>query len=61
MVYDQRENESFSTKIESVQDNVSVAKTGAIRGTSQERLYQELGFSQKQKMVQAYAPFLQTN
>ena len=43
VIYDQPENESFSSKIESVQYNASFAKTGAIRGTSQEKLYQELG------------------
>ena len=43
VIYDQPENESFSTKIESVQYNASLAITGAIRGTSQEKLYQELG------------------
>ena len=43
VIYDQPENESFSSKIESVQCNASLAITGAIRGTSQERLYQELG------------------
>ena len=43
VIYDQPENESFSSKIESVQYNVSLAITGVIRGTSQEKLYQELG------------------
>ena len=43
MIYDQPENESFSSKIESVQNNASLAITGAIRGISQEKLYQELG------------------
>ena len=43
VIYDQPENESFSSKIESVQYNVSLAITGTIRGTSQEKLYQELG------------------
>ena len=43
MIYDQPENESFSSKNESVQYNASFAITGAIRGTSQEKLYQELG------------------
>ena len=38
VIYDQPENESFSSKIESVQYNVSLAVTEAIRGT-----YQELG------------------
>ena len=43
VIYDQPENESFSSKIESVQYNASLAITGAIRGTSQEKLYQEFG------------------
>ena len=43
VIYDQSENESFSSKIESVQCNASLAMTGAIRGTSREKLYQELG------------------
>ena len=43
LIYDQPENELFSSKIESVQCNASLAITGAIRGTSQEKLYQELG------------------
>ena len=42
VIYDQPENESFSSKIESVQYNASLAITGAIKGTSQEKLYQEL-------------------
>ena len=58
-----RKNESFSSNIESVQYNASLALTRAIRGTSQEKLYQELGFgiSQKWKMVKAYVLLLQTN
>ena len=43
VIYDQPENESFSSKIESVQYNRSLAITRAIRGTSQEKLYQDLG------------------
>ena len=42
VIYDQPENESFSSKIELVQYNVSLAITGAIRGTSHEKLCQEL-------------------
>ena len=58
--FGQPENESFSAKIESVQYNVSLVITGAIRGTSQEKLYQELGLeSLNQKMVKAYVLFLQ--
>ena len=33
----------FPKKIESVQYNVAVAITGAIKGSSREKLYQELG------------------
>ena len=40
---DQPHNESFTNKIESVQYNAALAITGAIKGTSRERLYQELG------------------
>ena len=43
MIYDQPEIESFSSKIESVEYNASLAITGAIRGTSQKKLYQEVG------------------
>ena len=43
VIYDQSENESLSSKIESVQYNASLATTGAKRGTSQKKLYWELG------------------
>ena len=43
IVYDQAYNESFHQKLESIQYNASLAITGAIRGTSREKLYQELG------------------
>ena len=43
VIYNQPENESFSSKTESVQYNASLAITGAIGETSQEKLYQELG------------------
>ena len=42
VIYDQPKNESFSSKIERVHYNVSLAITGTIRGTSQEKLYQKL-------------------
>ena len=37
-------NEIFCSKIESVQYNAALAITCAIRGTSREKLYHELGF-----------------
>ena len=43
VIYDQPSNNSFSDKIKSVQYNAALAITGAIRGTSKEKLYNELG------------------
>ena len=43
IIYDQTFNESFHQMIESIQYNAAIAITGAIRGTSSEKLYQELG------------------
>ena len=43
VIYDQRYNNSFHQKLESIQYNAALAITGAIRGSSREKLYQELG------------------
>ena len=43
VIYDQPNNESFCRKIERIQYNATLAITGAIRGTSQTKLYNELG------------------
>ena len=43
VIYDQPQNMSFSDRLESVQYNACLAITGAIKGTSRERLYEELG------------------
>ena len=43
VIYDQPNNESFCSKIERIQCNAALAITGAIRGTSQTKLYNELG------------------
>ena len=43
IIYDQTFNKSFRQKIESIQYNVAIEITGAIRGTSSKKLYQELG------------------
>ena len=45
VICDHPENDSFSSKIESVQYNASLAITGAIIGSSQKKLYQELGLN----------------
>ena len=44
VIYDQPNNISLCKKIESIQYNAALPITGAIRGTSKERMYQELGF-----------------
>ena len=43
IVYDRAFNESFHKNLESIQYNAAIAITGAIRGTSSEELFQELG------------------
>ena len=48
IIYDQPFNNSFPNKSESIQYNACLAVTGAIRGTSKERLYEELGLESHQ-------------
>jgi len=43
ILYDKPNNENFQNKIEQVQYRACLAITGAIKGTSRERLYDELG------------------
>ena len=43
VIYDQPHNDTFCRMIESVQYNAALAITGTIKGSSRERLYQELG------------------
>ena len=43
VIYDQPNNSCLSDKIECVQYNAALAITGTIRGTSKEKLYQQLG------------------
>ena len=43
VIYDQSYNNSFQAKLESYQYKTALAMTGAIRGSSTENLYQELG------------------
>ena len=43
VLYDQPNNESLSQKIKSVQYNATLAITGAFKGASQMKLYNELG------------------
>ena len=44
MIYNQPNLSFLANKIESVRCNTTFAIAGAIRGTSKEKLYQELGF-----------------
>ena len=44
IIYDQPSNLNLCNKIETCQYNAALAITGAIRGSSKEKLYQELGF-----------------
>ena len=44
IIYDQACKVPFHQKIDSIQYNAALAITGAIRGTSREKLYPELGF-----------------
>ena len=44
MIYDQPNNESFTQKIERIQYNAALVITGAIKETSQSKLYSKLGF-----------------
>ena len=43
VIYDHAFNESFQNKLVSVQYNAALAITGAIRGSSREKFYEELG------------------
>ena len=49
IIYDRAYNSSFHQNIESIQYNAALAITGAIRGTSKEKIYQELGFESLQQ------------
>ena len=48
VIFDQAFNNSIHQRLESIQYNAALAITGAIRGTSKEKLYQELGFESLQ-------------
>ena len=49
IIYDQAYNTSFHQKLHSVHYNAALAITGAIRGTSKEKLYDELGLETFEK------------
>ena len=43
VIYDKSHNETFTDTVELIQYNANLAITGAIKGTSKEKLYNELG------------------
>ena len=49
IIYDRAYNTSFHQNIESIQYNAALAITGAVRGTSREKLYQTLRFESLQQ------------
>ena len=49
IIYDEAFNNSFHQKIESLQYNAALAITSTIRGTSREKIYQELGLESLQQ------------
>ena len=51
VLYDQAFNNSFHAKMESIQYNACLTITGAIRGTSREKIYQELGLESSDFVV----------
>ena len=63
VIYDRAFNESFQNKLESVQYNTALAITGAIRGSSREKLYEELGLGslKSRRWYQNYACYSKIN
>ena len=51
IIYDQTYNFAFHDKLESIQYNACLAITGAIRGTSKEKIYRELGLESYKSML----------
>ena len=49
VTFDQGYNNTFHQKMESIQYNAALAITGAIKGSSRENLYQELGLKSLQQ------------
>ena len=51
ITYDQAWNSSFHQKLESIQYNTALVLTGAIRGSSREKFYQEIKFSNHPSII----------
>ena len=50
VIYGKPSNATFSNRIELAQYNAALSITGTVRGTSKEKLYQELGFETMKEM-----------
>ena len=48
IIYDQTYNATFHQKLEMIQYNACLALTGAVRGTSKENFFEELGLESRQ-------------
>ena len=48
VIYDETNNETFHQKLESIQYNACLTLSGAIRGSSREKRYHELGLESLQ-------------
>ena len=57
IIYDEAYDETFHQKLESIQYNACLALSGAIRGSSKEKLYQELGLESLPPMSTLVACF----
>ena len=59
VIYDEAYNKTFHQKLESIQYNACLALSGASRGSSREKLYQELGleFLQRQRWYRKISLF----
>ena len=57
VLYHQAFYNSFHEKMESIQFNPCLAITGAIRGTSREKIYQELGLGSLQRGTGNFVSF----
>ena len=49
VIYDEANKERFHQKLESIQSNACLALSGAFRGSSREKMYQELGLESLQR------------
>ena len=63
VIFDQSFKNTFHQKIDSIQYNAALAITGAIRGSSREKLYQELGLEplQQRRWYRKLCFFFQIN